>query len=92
MVGLLVIGLVLTRVLGKTRPHVSKTEAVQIARPKVDFAPQGHTIRLVRRGIPSRPYWVISFWIQKRTGGYKRVTVVLVDSNSGRVVEVRRVT
>jgi hypothetical protein len=92
MVGLLAIGLVLTRVLGKTRPSVSKTEAVQIARPKVDFRPEGHTIRLLRRGIPSRPYWVISFWIHKRAGGYKRVTIVLVDSNSGRIVEVKRVT
>jgi hypothetical protein len=94
MVGLLVVGLVLTRVLGKTRPHVSKTQAVQIARPKVDFTPEGHNIRLVRRGIPSRPYWVISFWIRKSSGGggYKRITVVLVDSTSGRIAEVRRVT
>jgi hypothetical protein len=92
MVGLLLIGLVLTRVLGKTRPNVSEAKAVQIARPKVDFTPQGHNIRLVRRGIPSRPYWVISFWIRKSTGGYKRITVVLVDSTSGRIAEVRRVT
>jgi hypothetical protein len=92
MVGLLLIGLVLTRVLGKTRPHVSKAEAVQIARPKIDFTPQGHNIRLLRRGIPPRPYWVISFWIRRTSGGYKRITVVLVDSNSGRITEVRRVT
>jgi hypothetical protein len=92
MVGLLAVGLVLTRVLGKTRPNVSEAKAVQIARPKVDFTPQGHNIRLVRRGIPSRPYWVISFWSRKSTGGYKRITVVLVDSSSGRIVEVRRVT
>jgi hypothetical protein len=92
MVGLLLVGVVLTRVLGKTRPHVSEAKAVQIARPKVDFTPQGHNIRLVRRGIPSRPYWVISFWIKKSTGGYKRITVVLVDSDNGRIVEVRRVT
>ena len=92
MVGLLAVGLVLTRVLGRTRPHVSEAKAVQIARPKVDFTPQGHNIRLVRRGIPSRPYWVISFWIRNSTGGYKRITVVLVDSDNGRVVEIRRVT
>jgi hypothetical protein len=92
MVGLLLIGLVLTRVLGKTHPRVSKAEAVEIARPEVDFTPQGHNIRLLRRGIPSRPYWVISFWIRNGSGGYKRITVVVVDSSSGRVTEVRRVT
>lgn len=92
MVGLLVLGLVLTRVLGKTRPHVSEARAVAIARPKIDFSPQGHTIRLVRRGIPPRAYWLVSFWIHNKTGGYKRITVVLLDASSGRVVEVRRST
>lgn len=92
MVGLLVLGIVLTRVLGTTRPHVSESQAVAIARAKIDFVPQDHTIRLVRRGLPPQAYWVVSFWIHNATGGYKRVTVVLVDSRSGRVVEVRRVT
>jgi hypothetical protein len=92
MVGLLVLGLLLTRVLGKTRPHVSEARAVEIARPKIDFTPQGHTIRLVRRGIPPRAYWLVSFWTRNANGGYKRVTVVLMDASSGRVVEVRRAT
>jgi hypothetical protein len=90
MVGLVVLGLVLTRVLGKTRPHVSESQAVAIARPTLDFTPQGHTIRVVQQGIPPRPSWLVSFWIRKVTGGYKRITVVLVDGTSGRVVDVRR--
>jgi hypothetical protein len=92
MVGLLVLGLVLTRVLGRTQPHVSESRAIAIARPKIDFVPEGHTIRLIRRGIPPRAYWAISFWIHNASGGYKRITVILVDSKNGRVVEVRRVT
>jgi hypothetical protein len=90
MVALLVLGLVLTRVFGRTNTKVSKQEAIEVALPKVDFKPQGHNIRLVRRGIPPRPFWIISFWIRKASGGYSRVTVVLVDANSGRVVQVRR--
>jgi len=92
MVGLLVVGIVLVRVLGGTRPHVSESRAVQIAKPKIDFVPQGHTIRYVRRGIPPHGFWIVSFWIHNSTGGYKRVTVVLVDASSGRVTEVRRST
>ena len=93
MVGLLVLGLVLVRVLGKTNPNISEARAIQIAQPKIDFAPEGHTIRFVRRGIPPRGYWLVSFWIHNATGGgYKRVTVVLVDASSGRVAEVRRST
>jgi hypothetical protein len=92
MVGLLVVGIVLVRVLGKTKPHVSESRAIQIAQPKIDFVPEGHTIRYVRRGIPPHGYWIVSFWIHKTGGGYKRVTVVLVDASSGRVTEVRRST
>jgi hypothetical protein len=92
VVGLIVLGLVLTRVLGHGKPHVSDARAVQIARPRIDFVPQGHTVRLVQRGIPPRAYWAVSFWTRKKSGGYGRVTVVLVDGTSGRVVRVIRST
>lgn len=90
MVALLALGLVLTRVLGRTNTKVSKDDAIAVARPKVDFKPQGYNIRLVRQGIPPRPVWAVSFWIRKAGGGYSRITVVLVDANNGRVVQVRR--
>jgi hypothetical protein len=92
MVALIALGLVLTRVLGKTTPKVSKDDAVAVARPNVDFKPQGYNIRLVRQGIPPRPVWAVSFWIRKAAGGFSRITIVLVDANSGRVMQVRRTT
>jgi hypothetical protein len=92
MVALIALGLVLTRVLGRTTPKVSKDDAVAVARPNVDFKPQGYNIRLVRQGIPPRPVWAVSFWIRKSGGGYSRITLVLVDANSGRVMQVRRTT
>jgi len=92
MVALLALGLVLTRVLGRTTPKVSKGDAVAVARPNVDFKPQGYNIRLVRQGIPPRPVWAVSFWIRKAGGGFSRITLVLVDANSGQVMQVRRTT
>jgi hypothetical protein len=93
MVALLALGLVLTRVLGRTTPKVSKQEAVAVARPNVAFKPQGYNIRLVRQGIPPRPVWAVSFWIRKIGGdGYSRITLVLVDANTGQVMQVRRTT
>jgi hypothetical protein len=93
MVALIALGLLLTRVLGRTNPNVSKEDAVAVARPNVDFKPQGYNIRLVRQGIPPRPVWAVSFWIRKSGGGgYSRITLVLVDANSGRVMQVRRTT
>jgi hypothetical protein len=91
MVGLLALGLVLTRVLGQTKPNVGDDRAVAIARARVDFRPEGTSVRLVRRGIPPRPFWAVSFWIRNASGdGYRRITLVLVDASSGRVTEVRR--
>jgi hypothetical protein len=92
MVGLLVLGLVLVKVLGGGKPHVSAQRAVAIARPHIDFKPEDHQVRFVRQGIPSRGYWVVSFYIRRAAGGYQRVTVVLVDAQSGRVTQVRRAT
>ena len=92
MVTLLALGLLLTRVLGRTTPKVSKEDAVAVARPNVDFKPQGYNIRLVRQGIPPRPVWAVSFWIRKGGGGYSRITLVLVDANNGQVMQVRRTT
>jgi hypothetical protein len=92
MVALLALGLVLTRVLGRTDTKVSKSDAIAVARPNVDFKPQGYNIRLLRQGIPPRPVWAVSFWIRKTGGGFSRITLVLVDANSGRVMQVRRST
>ena len=93
MVALLALGLVLTRVLGRTDTKVSKGDAIAVARTKVDFKPQGHNIRLLRQGIPPRPVWAVSFWIRKiGGGGYSRITLVLVDANSGQIMQVRRTT
>lgn len=90
MVGLLVIGLVLVKVLGRTTPSVSKSEALQISRPRIDFVPQDHQIRYIKRGIPPHGFWVVSYFIRKEGGGYRRVTVVVLDASSGKVTEVRR--
>ena len=92
MVGLIAIGLVLVNVLDRGSPSVSKEEALSISRPRIDFVPQDHQIRFIRRGIPPRGYWIVSYFIRKAEGGYKRVTVVVVDASSGNVTEVRRTT
>jgi hypothetical protein len=92
MVALLGVGLVLVNVLDQGKAKVSKEDALAIARPRIDFKPTGYQIRFIRRGIPSRGFWVASFYIRKNGGGYSRVTVVLVDATTGRVTEVRKTT
>lgn len=90
MAGLIAVGLVLVNVVNRGGPRISKDEAVAIGRHQIDFVPEDHQIRFIRRGIPTRPYWVVSFFIRKQGGGYERVTVVVVDANSGAVTEVKK--
>jgi hypothetical protein len=90
MVVIVALALLLTRVLDRSGARVSEERAVEIGRPYVDFTPEGHNIRLVRRGIPPRPFWAVSFWIKDATGDPTRVTVVVVNADTGDVTEVRK--
>jgi hypothetical protein len=73
------------------RGELSKEQAIEIARREVDFAPDGENIRFLRRGFNQRPLWAVSLW-QRGAGGvdYRRITVVVVDADTGEVTEVRR--
>ena len=90
MVALIAIALLVARVLDRGGARVSEERAVAVARPYVEFTPEGHNIRLVRRGIPPRPFWAVSFWIKDATGDPTRVTVVVVNAETGDVTEVRK--
>ena len=90
MVALIAVGLLLTRVLDRSGARVSEGRAVEVARPYAGFTPEGHNIRFVRRGIPPKPFWAISFWIKNDVGDPTRVTVVVVNADTGDVTEVRK--
>ena len=92
MVALLAIGFALVQFAERGGRKVSKEDAIAIARARIDFEPTGYQIRFLRRGIPPRGYWVASLYVGKETGGYERVTVVVVDASSGTVTEVHRTT
>jgi hypothetical protein len=90
MVALIAVGLLLTRVLDRSGARVSEERAVAVARPYAGFTPEGHNIRLVRRGIPPKPFWAVSFWIKDASGDPTRVTLVLVSADTGDVTEVKK--
>jgi hypothetical protein len=90
MAALLLLGLAIVHFAGRNEKKVSQDEALVIARPRVDFEPNGHQIRYLRRGIPPRGFWIVTYYIRDELGTYKRVTTVFVDASSGKVTEVRR--
>lgn len=90
MVALLVVGLALVHFGTRGDKKVSQDEALAIARARIDFEPNGHQIRFLRRGIPPRGFWIVTYYIRNDVGFYKRVTTVFVEASSGQVTEVRR--
>lgn len=80
-----------SRACAQSRVSVSQADAVATASGQIDYVPDGHNIRFLRRGLTQHPYWAVSLWTRAPDGdGYDRITVVLVDARSGEVAEVTR--
>jgi Peptidase propeptide and YPEB domain len=75
----------------KDQVRVSKEQAIQTAREQVTFEPERTQIRMLRQGINSKPFWIVSLSIPGETEGtFKQITVVRVDANNGKVEDVER--
>ena len=68
--------------------RITKDQAVAIGQKKIGFHAEGHAIRIVQRGIPPKRFWAVSYWIEKKGGGYRRLTVVLINANNGKIDKV----
>jgi len=93
----LVIGLVLVaafvfaQTCQKDQVRVSKEQAIQTAREQVSFEPERTQIRMLRQGINSKPFWIVSLSIPGETEDtFKQIAVVRVDANNGKVEDVER--
>lgn len=94
---MLVIGLVLVaafvfaQTCQKDQVRVSKEQAIQTARNQVTFEPERTQIRMLRQGINSKPFWIVSLSIPGETEGtFRQIAVVRVDANNGKVEVVER--
>ena len=89
IVGVLLVAFLASRSCQRSVARLAPDKAVAIAQTQIDFQPEGHTVRLVQQGIPPTRYWAVSLWIRNRAeGGYKKLTVVLVNATTGKVAKV----
>jgi hypothetical protein len=87
----LVAAFVFAQTCQKDQVRVSKEQAIQIARQQVSFEPEQTQIRLLRQGVGSKPFWIVSLSVPgDREGTFERIAFVHVDANSGKVEEVDR--
>jgi hypothetical protein len=89
LVAVLVLAFVVAQTCQKSQLRLNKGQAITKAERQVDFEPKRTQIRLVRQGIPGRPYWMVSLSRPgKRPGTYSELAVVKIDANTGKVKAV----
>ncbi len=88
---LAVIGLtfLVSRSCQQSQIKVSQDEAVATARSQINFRPDSTTIRLLRQGLETQPFWIVVFSSSK---GDRLVNLaqVYVDAKTGEVTKVNR--
>jgi uncharacterized membrane protein YkoI len=91
IVAVLAAAFVFAQTCQKEEVRVSEEEAIQTARRQVSFEPDRTQIRLLRQGLGSEPFWIVSLSIRGDTEGtFRRLAVVRIDANTGKVTDVER--
>lgn len=69
---------------------ITREDAVEIARPSIDFEPVNADARLVRQGVGHRAVWAVSFSIPGSDGrnDFERLTTVELDAKTGEIIRV----
>ena len=88
---MLVLAFFVARSCQQEQVRLTQEQAIVIAERQVSFEPEQTQIRLLRQGLNSRPYWIVSLSIPgKREDTYRRLATVQIDANTGKVEEVNR--
>jgi len=91
IVAVLVLAFVSAQTCQKSSIRLDKNQAIAKATQRVDFKPTRTQIRLLRQGITSRPYWVVSLSRRgKLAGTFSELAVIRIDANTGKVETVRQ--
>ena len=92
-VGVIAVLLVLTFVAAKScqqsQIRITKDQAIASAERRVSFEPTRVQVRMLRQGLASRPFWVVSLSVPRQgTQVFDELAVVRVNANTGKVVDV----
>jgi hypothetical protein len=73
----------------KSQIRVNKDDAISTAQGQVDFTPKRTQIRLLRQGLQSKPYWIVSLSTPgTQRGTFHDLAVVKIDANTGKVKSI----
>jgi hypothetical protein len=89
IVGVLVVAFVVAQTCQQSQIRLTKDQAITRAQREIDFKPA--QIRLLRQGLQSEPFWIVS--LSTRGNGentFRQLAIVRIDANSGKVESVRQ--
>jgi hypothetical protein len=91
ILGVLVAAYVVAQNCQQSQVRVTKEQAIATAKREVDFTPRIANVRLLRQGLSSRPFWFVNLSAPGRHSEVpRRLSVVKIDANTGKVEEVDR--
>jgi hypothetical protein len=91
IVGVLVAAFVVAQTCQQSQIRLTKEQALAKAEREIDFKPDRTQIRLLRQGIQSEPFWIVSLSIRGADENtFRELAIVRIDANSGKVESVRQ--
>jgi hypothetical protein len=87
----IVVALIVARSCGKTEPELSQDEAIEIAEAQVAFDANQVVVRFLKQGLPAQEIWLVGLGERNPDGTYAAATNVLLDADTGEVLEIRQV-
>jgi len=89
--GLLLLTFVVARGCQQSQIRITKEQAIAKARDEISFRAENVQIRMLRQGVSSRPYWILTLSVPDEDGrGFERFAIVRINANTGKVDEVRQ--
>ena len=91
IVAVLALAFVAAQTCQQSQIRYTKEQAIATATRQVDFDPDRTQIRLVRQGITSEPFWIVSLSIAGESeDSFRELALVKIDANNGKIVSVSR--
>jgi hypothetical protein len=86
----LVVAFIAAQTCQRSSIRLTKEQAIAKAEARTEFTPKRTQIRLLRQGLSSKPYWMVSLSRPgKRRGTFSALAVYRINANSGKLQRVR---
>jgi hypothetical protein len=90
IVGVLVLAFVAAQTCQRSSIRFDKNQAIEKAEDQIPFRPERVQVRLLRQGLTSKPFWVVSLSVPGRTENtFSELAVVRINANTGEVKDLK---